>query len=311
MILVTGSTGFVGRVLLPRLAQTGHETRVLLRPSRHTPRLPKGIPVQVAISALEDERGLRTALVGVDTLIHLAGAEWHGLKGDLLGVDAHGTRALVEAAQAAGVSRFLYLSHLGADRASAYPVLKVKGLAEEFIRQSGIPYTILRAAMLYGPEDVFVNVIAALLKLGPGVFFMPGDGAITLQPMWVDDLVTCLEWSLGEQAGLNQTLELGGPEYITFAQIVDMLSEVLKVRRIVIPTRQPFLRWGANIMESVLPRSPLTSRWLDYLAISRTCELTSLTRYFGLKPTRFVPTTLGYLREKKWLSELTRLISAT
>ena len=125
MILVTGSTGFVGRALLPRLAQTGHATRVLLRPSRHTPRLPKGIPVQVAISALDDERGLRTALVGVDTLIHLAGAEWHGQKGDLLGVDAQGTRALVEAAQAAGVSRLLYLSHLGADRASTPPSNKM------------------------------------------------------------------------------------------------------------------------------------------------------------------------------------------
>jgi NADH dehydrogenase len=308
MILITGATGFVGRALLPRLAHSGFEARILLRPSRRNPRLPKGLSVHVALAALDDERGLRTALVGVDTIIHLAGDEWRGLKGDVLGVDVHGTRALLAAAQAANVTRILYLSHLGADRASAYPVLKAKGIAEEFIRQSGIPYTILRSALLYGPEDVFLNVIAALLKFGPGVFFMPGDGKTTLQPLWVEDLVTCLEWSLSDDAGLNQTLEIGGPEFISFAQLVDMVSDVLGVRRLVIPTRQPYLRAGARILEYLLPRSPLTTHWLDYLAISRTCELASVSRYFGLKPTRFVPATLGYLREKKWLPEMGRLI---
>src|SRR5689334_21113118 len=74
LILVTGATGFVGRALLPRLAEAGHNLRVLLRPSRRTPRLPKGVPVEVAIAQLDDQRGLATALSGVDTVIHLAGA---------------------------------------------------------------------------------------------------------------------------------------------------------------------------------------------------------------------------------------------
>lgn len=308
MILVTGGTGFVGRALLPRLVENGYDLRVLLRPSRRTPRLPKGLSVPVALAALTDERGLRAALTGVDTLIHLAGAEWEGAKSDVFAVDAQGTRLLMDVAQAAGVRRVLYVSHLGADRASAYPVLKAKGLAEEFIRQAGLPYTILRASLVFGPEDVFVNVLAAMLKLMPFAFFMPGDGKVTLQPMWVYDLVTCLEWSLHDEAGLNQTLEIGGPEFITFAGMVDMLSEVLGVQRWVVPTRQPILRSGATLMENLLPRSPLITHWLDYLATSRTCELTSLTRYFSIKPTRFTPDTLKYLRRKHWLSEMRRLV---
>src|SRR4029079_16249524 len=173
LILVTGATGFVGRALLPRLAEAGHNLRGLLRPSRRSPRLPKGVPVEVAIAQLDAERGLATALSGVDTVIHLAGAEWRCSAGDVLRVDGAGTRAVVEAARAAGVGRFLLLSHLGADRASAYPVLKAKGIAEEFVRQSGVPYTIFRSAMLFGFDDVFVNVLAALVKLGPGLFLMP------------------------------------------------------------------------------------------------------------------------------------------
>jgi len=307
LILVTGATGFVGRALLPRLAEAGLELRCLVRPSRRSPRLPRGIPVQVSIASLADARGLRAALVGVDTLIHLAGAEWHGRRGDVFAVDAAGTRALVEAAREAGVGRIVYLSHLGADRASAYPVLKAKGIAEEFIRQSGLTYTIVRSTLLYGAEDVFLNVVAALVKLGPGLFLMPGDGRISLQPLWVEDLVTCLEWSLSDLTSLNQTLALGGPEFITFGQMVQTVMEVLGVRRLVIPVRPPFLRAGAWLMEQILPRSPLTTRWLDHLAVNRTCELTSVTQYFGLKPARFV-NTVDYLRDKKWFMEMTRLI---
>jgi NADH dehydrogenase len=310
LILVTGATGFVGRALLPRLAEAGLELRCLLRPSRRSPRLPRRVPVQVSIASLTDERGLRAALVGVDTVIHLASAEWRGQQGDVFAVDVTGTKALVEAAKDAGVGRLIYVSHLGADRASAYPVLKAKGIAEEFVRQSGLPYTIVRSALLYGEEDVFVNVVALMLKLVPGFFFSPSPSDVALQPLWVEDLVTCLEWSLSDLTALNQTLALGGPEFLTFNQMTEIIMDVLRLRRIIVPVRPPFLRAGAWWLDQLLPRSPLTPRWLDYLATSRTCELTSVTRYFGLKPARFADRTLNYLRDKHWFAEMTRLTSA-
>lgn len=307
MILVTGATGFVGRALVPRLVEGGASVRCLVRPSRRSPRLPRNIPVQAALGSLQDARAVRAAMVGVDAVIHLAGAEWRGRRGDLMAVDMQGTRTLVEAAQDAGVGRLVYLSHLGADRASAYPVQKAKGIAEEFIRQSGIPYTIFRSALLYGPEDVFVNAIAMLLRAVPGVFLMPGDGKVTLQPLWVEDLVTCLEWSLEEATMLNQTISLGGPEFFTFEQIVRIVMGLINAPRVIIQVRPPYLRWGARLLERGLPRSPLTARWLDHLAVNRTCELISVTRYFGLKPARF-EYALGYLRERNWSSDLWRFI---
>ena len=119
MILVTGATGFIGRALIRHLSTTGQQVRVLLRPSPQSPRIPKGVPVEVAVVSLNDERGVRAALRGVDHIYHLASASTLGRRGNLLTTDIEGTRTLAQAARDAGIQRFIYLSHIGADRASA------------------------------------------------------------------------------------------------------------------------------------------------------------------------------------------------
>jgi uncharacterized protein YbjT (DUF2867 family) len=91
------------------------------------------------------------------------------------------------------------VSHLGADRASAYPVLKAKGIAEESIRRCGIDYTILRSAILFGPGDFFTTLLACLASAQPIFFLLPGDGDTVLQPLWVEDLATGLAWALDDE----------------------------------------------------------------------------------------------------------------
>ena len=307
MILVTGGTGFVGRALIPRLVEGGGEVRCLIRPSKISPRLPKQVAVQVAVSPITDFRGVRAAMVGVDTIIHLASAEWHGRRGNLEKVDIEGTRKILEAAAEAGVRRIFYLSHLGADKQSAFAVHRTKGRVEEMIRHSNIPYTIFRSALLYGEEDAFANALAMALATVPGVFLMPGDGRMLVQPLWVEDLVTCIEWGLDDPANVNQTLTLGGPEFFTFEQIVKLVMQATGMQRAAIRVGMPYLRWGARMLETLLPRSPLTTRWLDHLAVNRICELTSVTRYFGLKPARF-EYTIDYLAGRNWGAEMRRFV---
>lgn len=287
MILVTGGTGFIGQVLIRHLASMGIPVRTLLRPSPLSPNLPRGVPVEAVICALKDERGLRAAMKGVDVVFHFAGAERKGSQADLMGVDIEGTRSIADAAADAGIQRFFYLSHLGADRASAYPVLKSKAIAESFLIQSGVPYTIFRTAVVYGPGDQFSTELARLLRISPGFFFLPAGGTSKIQPLWVEDLVTSLILAMEDSSTRFQTYAIGGPEHLPFRTVVETVQAAVRIRRILFSASPAYLRILSVLIENAFPAFPLSVFWHDYLASDRTCELDTLPRMFGLMPVRF------------------------
>lgn len=301
MILVTGATGFIGRALVRQLTETGQRVRVLLRPSPKSPRLPKGVPVEVAVVSLSDARGLRAALRGVDQVYHLASAAAQGRDGSLFTTDIEGTRALAQAAADANIKRFIFLSHLGADRASAFPVHKSKGIAEEHIRKSGVPHTIIRSSIVFGPEDGFTTALADILRYSPGFVPVPGEGRTLLQPLWVEDLVTCLVWTLQNPDTVNQTYEIGGGEYFTLRQIFEIIMDVTHTRRLLLPISPPYMRALVVLLEPLARRLNASTYWIDYVAVNRTCPVENLPRTFGLMPARFAYR-LNYL-ERKPLSQ--------
>ncbi len=303
MILVTGATGFIGRALVRHLSETGQEVRVLLRPSPSSPRLPKGVPVEVAVVSLNDERGVRAALRGVHQIFHLASAAGYGRRGNLFTTDIEGTRILTTAAKDAGVERLVFLSHVGADRASAFPIHKAKGIAEEFIRKSGLQYTIIRSTIVFGAEDRFTNNIATTLRSVPFFFPVPGDGRVLLQPLWVEDLVTALLWALQNQDTLNETYEIGGGEFFTFRQIVEILMSVTNARRAFLSLSVPTMRALFVTLDPLIPNANISTYWLDYIAVNRTCPVENLPRAFGLMPARFAYR-LDYLARKPFLQRV-------
>ncbi len=305
--MVTGGTGFIGQALVRHLADAGYKVRILLRASSQSPNLPRSLPVEVAISGLNDERGLRAAMVGVDIVYHLAGAEWLGAYASLMEIDIQGTQNIVAAAADARVRRLFFVSHLGADRASAYPVLKAKAIAEEYIRRSGIDFTIMRTAIVFGNNDGFTTGLAQLVSSIPTFFFVPGDGENLLQPLWVEDLATCLVWGLNDERTFNQMFEIGGPEYLTFNQVVQTVMEKLNLRRRLVHLRQPYLRALTVFMENILPATPVSVYWLDYLATNRASNLDSIPRFFNLMPSR-LSQRLAYLENHDWRRELWRTL---
>ena len=308
MILITGATGFVGRVLVRQLSSIGYPLRALIRPSAKSPRLPKGVPVEVAVVSLADTRGLRAAMRDVETIFHLASAENQGSRGDLLQTDIQGTQNLVDAAADAGVDRIVYLSHLGAARASGYPAFKAKGIAEESIRAGKAPHTIIRSSLVYGPEDHFTNNVSRLVRNSVGIFPVPTGGRVVVQPVWVEDLVTCMIWALQNESTVNQVYEIGGNEFFTLQQVVEIIMDVTRRRRFLVPMSPITLRALTVFLEGVLPGFPISSFFLDYFAVNRTTAVDAMPRYFGLMPARF-SYRLDYLKRKRWYERIRNAIS--
>ncbi len=286
-ILITGATGFIGKALTRHFFETNCQIRVLIQPTRKSPDLPKGIPVEAAVSGLNDPRGLRAALVDVDIVYHLASQEALGARGNLLEIDIQGTTNLGEAAQDSGVARFFYLSHLGADRASAYPVMTAKAIAEDHIQKSDLDYTILRTGIVYGPNDRFTTALARMIRAIPLVFPLPDKGDTLMQPLWIEDLANILTWSLDNPKTDRELFEIGGPEQLSFNDIIITMLDVMGLQRYPVSVSTPLIRAGTVFADYLNLKIPTDIFWLDYLATNRTCSLNTVPHVFNLLPSHF------------------------
>ncbi len=310
MVLVTGATGFVGRHLVPRLVEAGWPVRVLVPPRRGgIVRLPwPDLPVEPVAGTLYEPETLAAAMQGVHTVFHLAGAQWWGSARDLERIDVDGTRRIVQSALTARIGRLIVLSHLGAAPASAYALLRAKGQMENVVQKSGLPYTIVRSGVLFGEQDSFVNGIAMLLRTNPLIFLQPGEGESLLHPLYIHDLTAGLVQCMDNLDTVDRVLEIGGPEYISFNEMVRTVMRVTGAHRTIVTAPPYVLRWMTQAIRRILPRWPATPQWFDILASHRTAGLSSMSDAFGITPVRFEDTIMTYMPHRHYLPQLLRFV---
>ena len=287
MILVTGASGFVGQSLVPRLIKQGHKVRCLTQPKSESLYLENLTDKEFVFASLHDSTEIRKALVGIDTIIHLASAQCNGGWNEFMEVDYKGTRELLSAATEMGIRRFVYPSHLGSGRTSAYPLLRAKGVIEEFVRKSRIPYTIIRSAAIFGSEDQFTNTLGLLLKYIPWVFPRPGSGKSIRQPIWIGDYTHCISRLVSDKRFVNETIDVGGPEFITVDRMLSSIMTVLGIKRFLVSVSVVQMRWLVFVLRRLIGVSSITSNWVDYISRDCNCEINSVQRYFGIRPARF------------------------
>ena len=275
-IFVTGSTGFIGRSLMAHLQTAGHQTRV------HTGRI-------------NNPHDMRQQLEGVTAVIHLAGAETRGRHRLLNHVDVDGTARLLEECQRANIQHFIFLSRIGAEHNSVHKLTQAKGIIEQMIQQSGIPYTIIRSATAFGAGDRFTEIIASLALWSWPFIVLPGRGTTAVQPIWVEDVARCLATCIDHQPDLmNKTITIAGEERFRYYEFNQLILETLEKTRISLPIPLVLLRPINTLVFRWWFWPPVTPYFVDRFFIPDIAPLDSVLRTFGFRPAR-ISTVITYL----------------
>jgi uncharacterized protein YbjT (DUF2867 family) len=231
VLLLTGATGTVGRAVLRRLVAAGTPVRCLVRDPRRLGA--ERVQVQIALGDLGDHLSFRHALRGIDTVVHLASVIRDQPGGSIEELAGVATWRLVQAAERAGVQRFVFFSTLGASTRSRARLMRAKAVAERAVLDSGLEHTVFAPSIIYSPSDPYLTLLARMSWLP--VMPIPGNGQASFQPIWAEDVADCVLAALpgGPAAtpAVGSRYELAGPETLTHREIVAIALRSFRRRR--------------------------------------------------------------------------------
>ena len=264
------------------LSSRGAEVRCLV----HTPgreRVLAGQRVDVHYGSVGDPTALKAAFYKVDVVVHLVAVIREAGEVTFETVNRRGTENVVAAARNEGVKHFIHMSAIGAADDPFYPYLYSKWQAEQAVIGSGLPYTILRASLLFGEGDEFINALAGLVRPFPIVPIV-GSGRNKFQPIAVDQVARCVVDAAGREELMGRVIEIGGPDHLSYNDIIDVIARTYQVRRLRVHVPLPVMRLAVKFMEAVLPRPPATTGQLRMISIPNVAELNTVEEVFGFKP---------------------------
>ncbi|MCG7848245.1 MAG: NAD-dependent epimerase/dehydratase family protein [ANME-2 cluster archaeon] len=304
-VFVTGGTGFTGGHLIQRLVKDGYEVSALARKTSNTELLKK-LGVEIILGDITDKDLLKKALSGFDMVYHLAAMyrEGGGIgEKPFRDVNVNGTKNMLEASMHANIDRFIHCSTAGvhghiskppADESypynpgDVYQETKVEGekLALDYFKK-GLPGAVVRPVGIYGPGDL--RFLKLFKTIQTGRFVMVGDGKVLYHLTYIDDLVEGFILCGKKENALGQTYIIGGGRYLSLNELVEIIANVLEVKKPKI--RFPFFWpvWTAALLceAACYPlgiNPPIFRRRVDIFRKDRAFDISKARKELGYTP---------------------------
>lgn len=263
---VFGGAGFIGRAVVPHLLRRGFTVRIAGRdPGRAALLKPLGNPGDIVplYAPVADAPAIARAVAGASLVVNLVGVLAERRRGDFTTTHATGARMIADACARAGVQRFVHLSAIGASGTSRSAYGRSKAAGEAAVAAGFPDAVILRPSIVFGPDDQFFNRFGALARVAP---VMPViAGRTRFQPVYVGDVAQAIVTAAALPAEAPRLYELGGPEVLSFRDILAYILKVTGRDRPLVAIPDGLARLQAALMQH-LPGKPLTPDQLAMLA---------------------------------------------
>jgi uncharacterized protein YbjT (DUF2867 family) len=265
-VTVFGGTGFVGRRVARHLRGSGATVRIA---SRH-PRRAEGDSLEQIAANAHDERSVEAAVVGADGVVNAISLYVEHGRDTFHSVHVEAAARIARAARRAGTKRFVHLSGIGADASSPSPYIRSRGEGEAAVQAAFPGAVIIRAAVMFGPDDAFLTTILRLLRSLPA-YPMFGDGRTRLQPAYADDVATAIAEVVRQSKKPYPIYELAGPRVYSYEELLRTIARSAGLRPVLM--RMPFAFWHAVAgLAEILPQPPLTRNQVELMQIDTTAS---------------------------------------
>jgi uncharacterized protein YbjT (DUF2867 family) len=282
-VIVAGGTGFLGKALVSGLIENRHQV-VLLRRSSSKSKAPEMPEIQ-AVEVDFVNPMVSTDLSG-DVIINLIGIIREFPSKGITFHKSHYlvTKYLVDMARQNGIKRFLQMSALGVKPDGQTGYEQTKFAAECYLRESGLDWTIFRPSIIVGPNAGLIGLLSNMISRLPVVPVI-GNGCYKVQPVYIKDVITGFVRSLENDKSIGRIFEFGGPEIMTFNQMIDTLGDVMG-KGSPIKFHQPI--WMLRLMAALFGHFslfPVTKDQIVMLLEENFTEDKSYFEFFGITPT--------------------------
>ena len=281
-VLITGATGFVGRHIVNAFIRKGAEVSCLVRTPGQEEMFGKRT-VETFYGQVTDPKSLKHICHNLDVVVHLVATIREKGKLSFDFVNRQGTANIVAAAKEEGVNHFVHMSALGATPDQSYPYPYSKWQSEQEVMNSGISYTIVRPSVQFGGGDEFINTLSGLIR---SLLVVPvaGSGQARFQPVSVEDVALWVVEAAAQPEYYGRTIDLGGPDILTYNEIIDLIRETYQVKRLKAHIPMPVMRQFVRIMEFALPHPPVTLKQLKQLNMDNVTKGNAIEKILGFKP---------------------------